>query len=86
MLVSAAGVSVVGAFDGVATGREARIKAAEQRLNRARDIQETRRRPYAMGRKASREAQRRLEGAKAGVRLAELEREAGAGGGPGWAS
>ncbi|MEV0383755.1 chromosome partitioning protein ParA [Nonomuraea sp. NPDC050643] len=73
VLVSAAGVSVVGAFDGVATGREARIKAAEQRLNRARDVQETAAQAVRDGEEAVAEAQRRLEGARAGVRLAELE-------------
>lgn len=73
VLVSAAGVSVVGAFDGVATGREARIKAAEQRLNRARDVQETAAKAVRDGEEAVAEAQRRLEGARAGVQLAELE-------------
>jgi hypothetical protein len=73
VLVSAAGVSVVGAFDGVATGREARIKAAEQRLNRAKDVQETAAMAVGEGEEAVAEAQRRLEGARAGVRLAELE-------------
>ncbi|MEQ4721446.1 chromosome partitioning protein ParA [Nonomuraea sp. B19D2] len=73
VLVSSAGVSVVGAFDGVATGREARIKAAEQRLNRAKDVQETAAQAVRDGEEAVAEAQRRLEGARAGVRLAELE-------------
>ncbi|MGP3958685.1 chromosome partitioning protein ParA [Nonomuraea sp. 3N208] len=73
VLVSAAGVSVVGAFDGVATGREARIKAAEQRLHRAKDTQETAAQAVHAGEEAVAEAQRRLEGAKAGVRLAEVE-------------
>nr|WP_328816961.1 chromosome partitioning protein ParA [Nonomuraea cypriaca] len=73
VLVSAAGVSVVGAFDGVATGWEARIKAAEQRLNRARDVQETAAQAVHDGEEAVAEAQRRLEGARAGVRLAEIE-------------
>ncbi|MEU4228540.1 chromosome partitioning protein ParA [Nonomuraea sp. NPDC026600] len=73
VLVSAAGVSVVGAFDGEATGREARIKAAEHRLNRARDIQETAAQAVRDGEEGVAEGQRRLEGAKAGVRLAELE-------------
>ncbi|MFC7583594.1 hypothetical protein ACFQYP_07315 [Nonomuraea antimicrobica] len=73
VLVSAAGVSVVGAFDGVATGREARIKAAEQRLNRARDVQENAAQAVGDGEEAVAQAQRRLEGARAGVRLAELE-------------
>ncbi|WP_433430920.1 chromosome partitioning protein ParA [Nonomuraea sp. CA-141351] len=73
VLVSSAGVSVVGAFDGVATGREARIKAAEQRLNRAKDIQETAAQAVRDGEEAVAEAQRRLEGARAGVRLTELE-------------
>lgn len=74
VLVSAAGVSVVGAFDGVATGREARIKAAEQRLNRALDIQESAAQAVHDGEEAVAQAQRRLEGARAGVRLEELER------------
>lgn len=73
VLVSAAGVSVVGAFDGVATGREARIKAAEQRLNRARDVQESAAQAVRDEEEAVAQAQRRLEGARAGVRLAELE-------------
>lgn len=73
VLVSAAGVSVVGAFDGVATGREARIKAAEQRLHRARDTQESAAQAVAGGEEAVAEAQRRLDGARAGARLAELE-------------
>ncbi|MEO3791456.1 chromosome partitioning protein ParA [Nonomuraea sp. B10E15] len=73
VLVSAAGVSVVGAFDGVATGREARIKAAEQRLNRAKDVQETAAQAVRDGEESVAEAQRRLEGARAGVRLDELE-------------
>ncbi|MDR8415217.1 chromosome partitioning protein ParA [Nonomuraea sp. 3-1Str] len=73
VLVSAAGVSVVGAFDGVATGREARIKAAEQRLNRARDTQETAAQVVHEEEEAVAEAQRRLDGAKAGLRLAEVE-------------
>ncbi|WP_235854994.1 chromosome partitioning protein ParA [Nonomuraea aridisoli] len=77
VLVSAAGVSVVGAFDGVATGREARIKAAEQRLHRARDVQETAAQAVRDGEEAVAEAQRRLEGARAGVRLAELEARLG---------
>ncbi|WP_327091274.1 chromosome partitioning protein ParA [Nonomuraea sp. NBC_01738] len=73
VLVSSAGVSVVGAFDGVATGREARIKAAEHRLNRARDTQESAARAVQEAEEEVAQAQRRLEGAKAGVRLAELE-------------
>ncbi|WP_394367704.1 coiled-coil domain-containing protein [Nonomuraea phyllanthi] len=77
VLVSSAGVSVVGAFDGVATGREARIKAAEQRLNRAKDSQEAAAQAVHHGEEAVAEAQRRLEGARAGVRLAELEAKLG---------
>ncbi|MFF4621062.1 coiled-coil domain-containing protein [Nonomuraea jabiensis] len=77
VLVSSAGVSVVGAFDGVATGREARIKAAELRLNRAKDIQETAAQAVRDGEEDVAEAQRRLEGARAGVRLAELEAKLG---------
>ncbi|MFC5829308.1 chromosome partitioning protein ParA [Nonomuraea insulae] len=77
VLVSAAGVSVVGAFHGVATGREARIKAAEQRLNRAKDVQESAAQAVHDGEEAVAEAQRRLEGARAGVRLAELEAKLG---------
>ncbi|GAA2204612.1 hypothetical protein GCM10009850_004540 [Nonomuraea monospora] len=77
VLVSAAGVSVVGAFDGVATGREARIKAAEQRLNRAKDVQESAAQAVHDGEEAVAQAQRRLEGARAGVRLAEVEAKLG---------
>ncbi|WP_206066630.1 chromosome partitioning protein ParA [Nonomuraea composti] len=77
VLVSAAGVSVVGAFDGVATGREARIKAAEQRLNRAKDAQESAAQAVHEGEEAVAQAQRRLEGARAGVRLAEVEARLG---------
>ncbi len=77
VLVSSAGVSVVGAFDGVATGREARIKAAELRLNRAKDVQETAAQAVRDGDEDVAEAQRRLEGARAGVRLAELEAKLG---------
>ncbi|MEU4577570.1 chromosome partitioning protein ParA [Nonomuraea sp. NPDC023979] len=73
VLVSAAGVSVVGAFDGVATGREARIKAAGQRLNRAMDVQETAAQAVHDAEETVAQAQRRLDGAKAGVRLGELE-------------
>ncbi|MFI6923069.1 chromosome partitioning protein ParA [Nonomuraea spiralis] len=73
VLVSSAGVSVVGAFEGVATGREARIKAAGQRLNRAEDAQESAAEVVREAEEAVAEAQRRLEGARAGVRLAELE-------------
>ncbi|NUR85388.1 MAG: chromosome partitioning protein ParA, partial [Nonomuraea sp.] len=73
VLVSAAGVSVVGAFEGVATGREARIKAAEHRLNRARDTQETAAQAVHDCEEAVAEAQRRLDGAKAGVQLEELQ-------------
>src|SRR5690606_480941 len=68
VLVSAAGVSVVGAFDGVATGREARIKAAEQRLNRAMDSQDTAAQAVREAEEAVTLAQRRLDGANAGVR------------------
>ncbi|MFI6815009.1 chromosome partitioning protein ParA [Nonomuraea sp. NPDC050328] len=74
VLVSAAGVSVVGAFGGVATGREARIKAAELRLNRAKDAQEQAALAVRQAEEAVAEAQRRLEGAKAGVQLADIER------------
>nr|WP_223166369.1 chromosome partitioning protein ParA [Nonomuraea sp. SYSU D8015] len=77
VLVSAAGVSVVGAFDGVATGREARIKAAEQRLHRAKDAQEAAAQAVRDEEEAVAEAQRRLEGATAGVRLAEVEARLG---------
>nr|WP_246266792.1 chromosome partitioning protein ParA [Nonomuraea typhae] len=73
VLVSSAGVSVVGAFDGVATGREARIKAAEHRLNRAMDTQEAATQAVHDAEGAVAEAQRRLEGAKAAVRLAQIE-------------
>ncbi|MFI6708089.1 chromosome partitioning protein ParA [Nonomuraea sp. NPDC050478] len=74
VLVSAAGVSVVGAFEGVATGREARIKAAEHRLNRAVDSQDTAAEAVRDAEETVTLAQRRLDGAKAGVRLEELER------------
>ncbi|GAA4068543.1 hypothetical protein GCM10022248_41080 [Nonomuraea soli] len=73
VLVSSAGVSVVGAFDGVATGREARIKAAELRLHRAKDAQEEAAQAVRQAEESVAEGQQRLEGAKAGVRLAELE-------------
>ncbi|MFI6496213.1 chromosome partitioning protein ParA [Nonomuraea typhae] len=73
VLVSSAGVSVVGAFDGVATGREARIKAAEHRLNRAMDAQEAATQAVHSAEGAVAEAQRRLEGAQAAVRLAQIE-------------
>ncbi|MFI6480714.1 chromosome partitioning protein ParA [Nonomuraea sp. NPDC050663] len=73
VLVSSAGVSVVGAFDGVATGREARIKAAELRLHRAKDTQEEAAQAVRQAEESVAEGQQRLEGAKAGVRLAELE-------------
>ncbi|MEU6998558.1 chromosome partitioning protein ParA [Nonomuraea sp. NPDC046570] len=74
VLVSAAGVSVVGAFGGTATGREARIKAAEQRLNRAKDAQEDAAQAVGDAEEQVAEAGRRLDGAQAGVRLADLER------------
>ncbi|WP_240506522.1 chromosome partitioning protein ParA [Thermoactinospora rubra] len=74
VLVSAAGVSVVGAFGGVATGREARIKAAELRLHRARDAQEEAARAVRQAEESVAEAQRRLEGARAAVQLADVER------------
>ncbi|WP_158558105.1 chromosome partitioning protein ParA [Spongiactinospora gelatinilytica] len=74
VLVSAAGVTVVGAFEAVATGREARIKAAEQRLNRARDTQEEAAALVRACEDGVAEAARRLEGARAADRLAEIER------------
>lgn len=74
VLVSAAGVTVVGAFDAVATGREARIKAAEQRLHRARDVQETAASAVRAAEDGVAEAERRLEGAGAAVQLADVER------------
>lgn len=73
VLVSAAGVSVVGAFDGIATGREARIKAAEHRLNRAKDTQEEAAQAVRQAEEALTQAQRRLEGARAGVQLGDIE-------------
>lgn len=73
VLVSAAGVSVVGAFDGVATGREARIKAAEHRLHRAKDTQEGAAQAVRQAEESVAQAQRRLEGARAGVQLADIE-------------
>jgi hypothetical protein len=74
VLVSSAGVTVVGSFEAVATGREARIKAAEQRLNRARDIQEEAAGIVHAAEEGVAEAARRLEGAKAAVQLADIER------------
>ncbi|MFF5207437.1 chromosome partitioning protein ParA [Streptosporangium sp. NPDC000396] len=74
VLVSAAGVTVVGSFEAVATGREARIKAAEQRLHRARDAQETAAAAVRTAEDGTAEAGRRLEGARAAVRLADVER------------
>ncbi|GLW11810.1 hypothetical protein Misp01_69380 [Microtetraspora sp. NBRC 13810] len=74
VLVSAAGVTVVGSFDAVTTGREARIKAAEQRLNRARDAQDEAAGAVRAAEDGVAEASRRLEGARAGVRLADIER------------
>ncbi|MDF5752341.1 chromosome partitioning protein ParA [Spongiactinospora sp. TRM90649] len=73
VLVSAAGVTVVGAFEGVATGREARIKAAEQRLNRARDTQEEAAAVVRSCEDGVAEASRRLEGARAADVLAGIE-------------
>lgn len=74
VLVSAAGVTVVGSFEAVATGREARIKAAEQRLHRARDAQETAAAAVRGAEDGVAEAGRRLEGARAAVQLADIER------------
>lgn len=74
VLVSAAGVTVVGSFEAVATGREARIKAAEQRLHRARDVQETAAGAVRAAEDGVAEAGRRLEGARAAVQLADIER------------
>ncbi|GAT65907.1 chromosome segregation ATPase [Planomonospora sphaerica] len=74
VLVSAAGVTVVGAFEAVATGRETRIKAAEQRLHRARDLQEEAAGAVRAAEEAVAEAGRRLEGARAAVQLADVER------------
>ncbi|MFF4990006.1 chromosome partitioning protein ParA [Streptosporangium saharense] len=74
VLVSAAGVTVVGAFEAVTTGREARIKAAELRLHRARDAQEAAAEAVRAAEDGVAEAGRRLEGARAAVRLADVER------------
>ncbi|MER6175126.1 chromosome partitioning protein ParA [Streptosporangium sp. NPDC001681] len=74
VLVSAAGVTVVGSFEVAVTGREARIKAAEQRLHRARDTQESAAAAVRAAEDAVAEAGRRLEGAKASVQLADIER------------
>ncbi|MFF3444752.1 chromosome partitioning protein ParA [Streptosporangium sp. NPDC002721] len=74
VLVSAAGVTVVGSFEVAVTGREARIKAAEQRLHRARDTQESAAAVVRAAEDAVAEAGRRLEGAKASVQLADIER------------
>lgn len=74
VLVSSAGVTVVGSFEKAPTGRDARIKAAEQRLHRARDAQEEAARAVRAAEDGVAEAARRLEGARAGVELAEVER------------
>ncbi|GAA4207588.1 hypothetical protein GCM10022252_71440 [Streptosporangium oxazolinicum] len=74
VLVSAAGVTVVGSFEVAVTGRDARIKAAEQRLHRARDTQESAAAVVRAAEDAVAEAGRRLEGAKASVQLADIER------------
>ncbi|GHH64037.1 hypothetical protein GCM10017673_05960 [Streptosporangium violaceochromogenes] len=74
VLVSAAGVTVVGAFEAMATGGEARVKAAEQRLHRAQDTQETAAAAVRAAEDGVAEAVRRLEGARAAVRLADVER------------
>ncbi|GAA3134321.1 hypothetical protein GCM10010466_26250 [Planomonospora alba] len=74
VLVSSAGVTVVGSFEAVATGREARIKAAELRLHRARDLQETAAEAVRAAEDGRAVAGRRLEGARAAVQLAEVER------------
>ncbi|MFI6511197.1 chromosome partitioning protein ParA [Streptosporangium sp. NPDC050855] len=74
VLVSAAGVTVVGSFEVAVTGREARIKAAEQRLHRARDVQESASAAVRSAEDAVAEAGRRLEGAKAAVQLTDIER------------
>ncbi|WP_436762499.1 chromosome partitioning protein ParA [Streptosporangium sp. V21-05] len=74
VLVSAAGVTVVGSFEVAVTGREARIKAAEQRLHRARDTQESAAAVVRAAEDTVAEAGRRLEGAKASVQLADIER------------
>ncbi|GIH92657.1 chromosome partitioning protein ParA [Planobispora siamensis] len=74
VLVSAAGVTVVGSFEAVATGREARIKAAELRLHRARDVQETAAGAVRTAEDGVADAGRRLEGARAAVELDDLER------------
>ncbi|GIH99264.1 chromosome partitioning protein ParA [Planobispora takensis] len=74
VLVSAAGVTVVGSFEAVATGREARIKAAELRLHRARDVQEAAAGAVRAAEDGVADAGRRLEGARAAVELDGLER------------
>ncbi|MGC5010339.1 chromosome partitioning protein ParA [Streptosporangium sp. DT93] len=74
VLVSAAGVTVVGSFEVAVTGREARIKAAEQRLHRARDVQESASAAVRAAEDAVAEAGRRLEGARAAVQLTDIER------------
>ncbi|MBB2911566.1 hypothetical protein FHS43_002839 [Streptosporangium becharense] len=74
VLVSAAGITVVGSFEAAVTGREARIKAAEQRLHRARDAQEDAAAAVRAAEDAVAEAGRRLEGARAAVQLADVER------------
>ncbi|WP_239161595.1 chromosome partitioning protein ParA [Acrocarpospora phusangensis] len=72
VLVSSAGVTVVGAFEEAVTGRDARIKAAEQRLVRARDTQERALRTVRQAEDGVAAAERRVEGADAAVRLAEI--------------
>ncbi|WP_373869685.1 chromosome partitioning protein ParA [Acrocarpospora pleiomorpha] len=72
VLVSPAGVTVIGAFEDAVTGRDARIKAAEQRLTRARDTQQRAAHAVRQAEEGVAAAKRRVEGAEATIRLAEI--------------
>ncbi|MEO3860669.1 chromosome partitioning protein ParA [Acrocarpospora sp. B8E8] len=74
VLVSPAGVTVIGAFEDAVTGRDARIKAAEQRLTRARDTQQRALHAVRQAEEGVAAAKRRVEGAEATIRLAEIHR------------
>ncbi|WP_246238390.1 chromosome partitioning protein ParA [Acrocarpospora corrugata] len=72
VLVSPAGVTVIGAFEDAVTGRDARIKAAEQRLSRARDAQDLAVQAVRQAEDGVAAAKRRVEGADATIRLAGI--------------
>ncbi|MCC5581291.1 chromosome partitioning protein ParA [Microtetraspora sp. AC03309] len=72
VLVSSTGVTVVGAFESAVTGREARVKAAEQRLHRARDAQDRASAAVRQAEAEMDESARRAEGARAAVRLDDV--------------